>query len=187
MALTFFQKIKLAIRGWSRRSEESSARKKEEFLAREGSWGQRPAPPASPPPTAAPRAPAHDAIDREGLQVAFLDDSGQFEHYLDVESGDVLDVRIGQGSALDQRSGKFRRIPRRSLESEAADRAVFLDSLEEEADRRALAESVPDARAFRKKLGENRLLEKRWYNFKNDRASEAIEEWLEVEKLVARS
>lgn len=184
MALTFFQKMKLAFRGWSRRSEETSARKKEEFLAREGSWGQRPAPPAPPPRVAPPvRAPAEDAIDREGLQVAFLDDSGQFEHYLDVESGEVLDVRIGQGSALDQRSGKFRRIPRRSLESEAADRAVFVDALEEEADRLSLAESVADARAFRAKLGENRLLEKRWYNFKNDRASEAIEEWLAVEKL----
>jgi len=182
VAMTFFQKIKLAIRGWRRRSDEASARKREEFLAREGSWGQRPAPAVVPP--GAPRSkPTEDAIDREGLQVAFLDDSGQFEHYLDVESGEVLDVRIGQASALDQRSGKFRRIPRRSLESEAADREVFVNSLEEESDRRALAGSVPDPRSFRTKLGENRLLEKRWYNFKNDRASEAIEEWLVAEKL----
>ena len=174
MAITLFQKIKLAIRGWSRRSEESSARKKAEFLQRETSWAKPSAPAASPVSTE--RA-EKSKIDRDGLQVAFLDDSGHFEHYLDTETGDVIDHRIGETLPFDA-APRYRRVPRRSPESEAADRVVFLTALESDADRELLASSVHDARLFRAQLGKNRLLEKRWYNFKNDQANDVIEAWL---------
>src|SRR2546428_8845991 len=81
---TFMQKIRLAIRGWNRRREE----KEREFLAK-NLWS------GAPPPSPVHRQPGAPVlhIDLEGLTVAYLDDSGQIQHYLDVETGDVIDTR----------------------------------------------------------------------------------------------
>ena len=76
MALTFFQKLQVAFRVWSRRRADDAKRKDEEFLTRNISWGsggQAPSPVT--PRTGQAGAPVLQ-IDLEGLQVAYLDDSG---------------------------------------------------------------------------------------------------------------
>src|SRR5215217_6719816 len=66
MAISFFQKLRLMLRGRARRREERD----QEFLRRNVAWAA--------PPVAPKHAPVQQktVIDREGLQVAFLDDSG---------------------------------------------------------------------------------------------------------------
>jgi hypothetical protein len=157
---TLMQKIRLAIRGWSRRREEAE----KEFLAK-NVWG-----PASAGPEAGRLKPAATQTpnDTEGLTVAYLDESGRIDYYLDTESGEVVDVRDGTALA----PPRYRRVPARSEQSEADDRRAFAESHE------ALAQSLGSAEEFRRTLSGDRALERAWYNFKNDRAIAAIEEWL---------
>jgi hypothetical protein len=103
-------------------------------------------------------------IDMEGLVVAYLDDSGQFQHYLDIQTGEVIDTR----EVLED--VRYRRVPPR----EADERSAFLAVLEDSGARARLAA----AQNFRSELARDRGLERAWYNFKNDRAIAAIEEWL---------
>lgn len=158
---TLMQKIRLAIRGWSRRREEAE----KEFLAK-NVWG-----PASAGPEAGRLKPASTqkpAVDTEGLAVAYLDDSGRIAYYLDTETGDVVDVR--DGTALS--APRYRRVPARSEQTDAEDRRAFAESHE------TLAQSLGSAEEFRRALSGDRAVERAWYNFKNDRAIAAIEEWL---------
>ena len=161
---TFLQKLKLAFRGWQRRREESQR----EFLARNTGWSSSAAKPA-----AVATAAQGSAIDLEGLQVAFLDESGQIVYYLDTETGDVVDVRDGQVMP----NPRYRRVPRRNQASEAEDRRAFVATLEVTSTRNALS-ACADGAQFRSVLAGDRALERAWYNFKNDRATKAIEEWL---------
>lgn len=160
---TFLQKLKLAFRGWERRREESQR----EFLARNTGWG------AAPGKTAAAATTQGSAIDLEGLQVAFLDESGQIVYYLDTESGEVIDVRDGRVLP----NPRYRRVPRRNDASEAEDRRCFVATLEGSSTRDALAACTEGAQ-FRTVLAGDRALERAWYNFKNDRATAAVEVWL---------
>lgn len=156
---TLFQKIRLALRGWSRRREEAQRA----FVEKSTGW--------APPVHTAPSLPlgmTKGAIDMEGLCVAFLDDSGRIDYYLDTESGDVVDVR--DGGAMEP--PRYRRVPTRSEQSEAADRRAFAMK------HQTLLSSVGSAESFRSALGKDRALERAWYNFKNDRAIAAIEKWL---------
>jgi len=155
------QKIRLAIRGWNRRREE----KQQEFL-KQNMWGVAPPPPAAPA-----RAPALH-VDIEGLTVAYLDDSGQFQHYLDLETGEVIDTRELLTGA------RYRRVPAHT--SDADERRAFLATLDDSGARARLAA----AQNFRGELARDRALERAWYNFRNDRAIAAIEQWLrEIELL----
>ncbi len=156
---TFFQKIKLAIRGWNRRREEAN----QAFVAKSAVW----APPAQPGPSLTLGV-TGAAIDMEGLTVAFLDDSGRIAYYLDTESGEVLDIR--DGSTLE--APRYRRVPARSEQSGASDRRAFAMK------HQALLSSVGSAEAFRQAVSKDRALERAWYNFKSDRALAAIEAWL---------
>jgi hypothetical protein len=160
---TFLQKLKLAFRGWARRREESQR----EFLARNTGWAA-PAGKRSESVTS-----KGSAIDLEGLQVAYLDESGQIVYYLDTESGDVVDVRDGRVMP----NPRYRRVPRRNDASEAEDRRAFVAALDGSSMREALA-ACPDGAQFRGVLARDRALERGWYNFKNDRATAAIEAWL---------
>jgi hypothetical protein len=160
------QKIRLGIRGWQRRREESE----KEFLTRDASWGAA-APVAAPTP-AKTRA---FAIDMEGLTVAYLDDSGQLAHFLDTSDGEIVDVRITD--AVTYGEPRFRRIPSRNASADADDRRAFIASLDASPARNALARSG-DADSFRRALSADRTLERAWYNFRNDRAIAAIEAWL---------
>jgi hypothetical protein len=165
---TLMQKIRLALRGWSRRREEAQ----KEFLARNL---PRPATPAT-----APARPAHSTsdIDIDGLTVAYLDDSGHFAHYLDMENGDIVDVGRDETRA----APRFRRIPQRTAQSESEDRRAFVEKLEPSRGRDELARAIGVPEAFRKALASDRALERAWYNFKNDRAIAAIQSWLAENK-----
>lgn len=155
---TLLQKIRLAIRGWNRRREE----KQQEFLAK-NQWSPGLSRVAEPAKAGAPPV-LH--IDIEGLVVAYLDDSGQFLHYLDVESGDVIDTRQAMTGP------RYHRVPSRP--SEADDRREFIAMLDDSGARARLAA----AQNFRSELAGDRALERAWYNFRNDRAIAAVEMWL---------
>jgi hypothetical protein len=171
MATSLMQKLRLAWRGWQRRREESQ----QEFVARNAGWS---AAPAAPAPVSKIVEVTTTAIDRDGLQCAYLDESGQIAYYLDIESGEVIDVRDG---ALFS-PPRYRRVPTRTVTTEEADRRAFVEQLEAGDRREELARRVDAAEAFRRVLAQDRALEKSWYNFKNDRANAAIDEWLGKQK-----
>lgn len=169
---TLMQKLRLALRGWSRRRDEA----KKEFVARNASWGTPQAPASAAVPTSARPT---TTIDIDGLTVAYLDDSGHFAHFLDTDTGDVLDTATNASLA----PPRYRRIPRRTAESESQDRRAFVDGLQPSRGRDELARAIGVPEAFRKALSNDRALERAWYNFKNDRAIAAIESWLRGERL----
>jgi len=167
---TLMQKLRLAFRGWSRRREEANA----EFVQRNASWSRSAA------TTAAAEQPKTSyAIDIEGLTVAYLDDSGRIAHWLDTESGDIVEFRTDEAASYAHvRNPRYRRIPSRSAQSNDADRRAFIESLAPSRTRDDLSRAVGVPEAFRKALASDRTLERGWYNFKNDRAIEAIDRWL---------
>jgi hypothetical protein len=169
------QKLRLAWRGWQRRREESQ----QEFVARNAGWAAATPPPA---PVARPADTATTSIDRDGLQCAYLDESGQIAYYLDIESGEVVDVRDGAALA----APRYLRVPTRTVTTEDADRRAFVEQLEAGDRREELSRRVDAPEAFRRVLSQDRALEKSWYNFKNDRANAAIDEWLQKQKRRAR-
>jgi len=167
MATSLMQKLRLAWRGWQRRREESQ----QEFVARNAGWS---APTPAAPQQARSSIPNTTTIDRDGLQCAYLDESGQIAYYLDVESGEVIDVRDATSLA----PPRYRRVPTRTATSEQNDRRAFVEQLDAGERRDELARRVDAPEAFRRVLSQDRALEKAWYNFKNDRANAAIDEWL---------
>ncbi len=161
-----FDRLRDSFESWGKRREE---REREFFDANTG-WA-RPAQPV-PAKSVAPRV----AIDREGLQAAFLDQSGRIAYYLDLETGEVVDHR--ESSALP--APRYRRIPARASGADAADRRAFVDSLEPSPRRDRLA-AARDPVEFRRGLSEDRNEERAWYIFRNDRATAAVEKWLKGE------
>jgi len=157
------QKLRLALRGWNRRRDEAN----KEFLAKNAAW-------ARPEPAPAQSSRGTTAVDIDGLTVAYLDDSGHFAHYLDTDTGDVIDAAVNQTFA----PPRYRRIPQRTAESESADRRAFVDNLQPSRGRDELARAIGVPEAFRKALSNDRALERAWYSFKNDRAIAAIQKWL---------
>jgi hypothetical protein len=118
-------------------------------------------------------------LDLDGLQVAYL--GVALAHYLDVETGDILDVPLDApppGGAP-----RFRRVPTRTTESELEDRRLFVERMDFSVMRDQLTQAVDDHQAFRRILSADRKLERSFFNFKNDRATEAIEAWLRDEGL----
>ena len=162
---TLMQKIRLVIRGWNRRRQESE----KEFLARNANWSGGQAP--SPVRTNQPETPTLQ-LDIEGLTVAYLDDSGRITYYLDVQTGDVVDVR--DNAQLD--SKRYRRVPSRTSASDVDDRRAFISDLEDSGARARLNSAAPET--FRDALAADRGVERAWYNFRNDRAIAAIQRWL---------
>lgn len=161
VAISFMQKIRLVLRGWSRRREE----KDQEFLRRNASWGTGQA--TSP----AQRAVAKRSVDMDGLQAAYLDGSGQIAYYLDVETGEVVEKR--DGSPMEP--NRFKRVP--SGGGDVPERRAFIETLAPSHVRDLLMKSV-NSPTFRSVLANDRTLERAWYNFRNARATAAIEEWL---------
>ena len=169
MAVSFFQKIRLAFRGWSRRREQQE----QEFLRKNTGWAPQPSAPVTPVPVAAaPKTTPLRAIDLDGLQAAYLDASGVIAYYLDADSGEVVENR--DGSTLD--AARFKRVPMRKSEDD--DRRAFIETVESQPIRLALMKSVASP-TFRSVLASDRATERAWYNFRNSRASAAIEQWLE--------
>ncbi len=119
-------------------------------------------------------------IDYDGLQVAFL--GSALAHYLDLQTGEIIDLSFDAPAPDLQR---YRRIPTRTAESESEDRRVFVGNLPpSSATRERLTRAIDDAMQFRGALSEDRAIEKRWFSFKNDRATAAVEVWLRDQGLV---
>lgn len=160
MAISLGQRLRLWWRGSQRRREEREA----EFLTRNASWAPTPAAPAALESRQLPSAGSQPG-DIAGLQAAYLDRSGVILYYLDTESGEVVESR----EALTDR--RYARVP---TQSEEEDQRAFLRTL-----------SLPQrarfqkANSFRAAVAEDRTLERAWYNFKNDRATAAVEAWLD--------
>jgi hypothetical protein len=152
---TFIQKIRLVLRGWSRRREERDR----EFLAKNAGWT-----PAVASAAGARPASTQTQVDMDGLTVACLDSSGQLAHYLDIQTGDVIDTREAMTG------DRYRRVP---SQSESADRVAFLATVDDSGARARLKSGD-----FRNELARDRKLERAWYNFRNDRAIAAMEQWL---------
>lgn len=159
MAVSLMQRIRLWWRGSQRRREE----KDREFLAK-NAW--------QPDVGRASARAAEDGlkpvlrseIDLEGLQAAYLDRSGVILYYLDKETGEVLESREELADS------RYARVPTQSDED---DQRAFIRTLT--LPQRARFQKVE---SFRAAVAEDRALEKAWYNFKNDRANAAIDEWL---------
>src|SRR5687768_6378385 len=163
MALTWFQRLQVAFRGWSRRRAERD----EEFLKKNTGWGaqqnagaqnvgKQNVGPASAgphknigPAEAGPTLAGPRKIDLEGLQVAYLDDSAQIAYYLDTVSGDVIEARDAPTRAEVERSGRFKRVPARSDESDATDRKAFVETIENPRLKQTLSMTI-DAQDFRR-------------------------------------
>ncbi|HEX7709281.1 MAG TPA: hypothetical protein VF701_22695 [Thermoanaerobaculia bacterium] len=117
--------------------------------------------------------------DLEGLQVAYL--GVALAHYLDLETGDIVDLPLDDPPPGEP--ARYRRVPTRTAESEAEDRRLFVEKLELSLVREHLARVIDDPSAFRMVLAEDRRIERSFFNFKNDQASRAIEQWLQDEGL----
>ncbi|HEX2123927.1 MAG TPA: hypothetical protein VHL59_20040 [Thermoanaerobaculia bacterium] len=118
-------------------------------------------------------------LDLDGLQVAYL--GVALAHYLDLETGDILDLPLDAEPPGD--ASRFLRIPTRTPESEAEDRQLFVEKVAPSPFRERLAGAVGDTTAFRRVLSEDRMVEKAFFNFKNERATRAIAEWVRAEGL----
>lgn len=118
-------------------------------------------------------------LDLDGLQVAYL--GVALAHYLDLETGDILDIPLDADAPGD--ASRFRRIPTRTPESEVEDRELFVASMPACEMRDELARVVDDHGEFRRVLLNDRKTERGFFNFKNDRATKAIEAWLREQQL----
>jgi len=181
MAISWIQKIRLGLRGWSRRQEEQRVARDRDFMTRNAGWATENTATAALQPAAA-RAVTAGNFDLEGLQIAFLDDSGQMEHYLDLQSGDVVEFRISDAAVqAASRDPHLKRIPRRSADSDRRDCATFIERIEDLDLRATLVEALESEEplaSFRSAVAASRAAERAWYNFKNERAYEVIEQWV---------
>ena len=113
-------------------------------------------------------------LDLEGLQVAYLDDSGQIAYYLDTTTGDVVEVRDG----TTPEATRFKRVPARTDRSDENERRAFAASLESSPAKDMLAGAAASPPDFRRLVASDRRTERAWYNFRNEQATRAIESWL---------
>lgn len=181
MALTFFQKLRVVFRGWARRREEDAKRRDAEFLKRNAAWGtpgggQAPSP-VSPPPGQTRALVLQLDIDREGLQVAYLDDSGVIAYFFDVQTGDVVEIRGETRPDVSGNPARYTRVPQRGADADADDRKAFVETLEPSPISESLRSNI-NTSDFRKILAGDRGVERAWYNLRNQRATSAIESWI---------
>ena len=118
-------------------------------------------------------------LDLAGLQVAYL--GVALAHYLDLETGDIIDLPLDADAPGDE--SRYLRIPTRTPESETEDRRLFVEKMEFSSLRNRLAQLVDDPHGFRAAISEDLRAQRQFFNFKNDRATRAIEEWVAAEGL----
>ena len=116
-------------------------------------------------------------LDLDGLQVAYL--GVALAHYLDLETGEILDLPLDADPPGN--ASRFRRIPTRTPESEEEDRRLFVEMLETSPMRNQLCKLIDDPNGFRAAIAEDLRVQRAFFNFKNDQATRAIEEWLRSE------
>ncbi len=123
-------------------------------------------------------------IDWEGLVVGFESRSSLITHFLDRESGDVVQVveaRDPSRHAELSASPRHLALPKDRGERGVGEMQLFLGEVEDEKVREALktALSAPDpADAYRTLLMEYPREEAKYFQFKERRARERAEEWL---------
>ncbi|HSP33987.1 MAG TPA: hypothetical protein VLU46_06730, partial [Thermoanaerobaculia bacterium] len=96
----FFDRIRSGLEAWGKRREV----RERDFVAANAGWAR---PARSSPMTIAGASGVE--IDREGLQAAFLDQSGRIAYYLDIETGEVAE-HSAPGALTPPR---YRRLPAR--------------------------------------------------------------------------
>jgi len=119
-------------------------------------------------------------LDRDGLQVAYL--GVALAHYLDLETGDIIDIPLDASPPGEE--SRFLRIPTRTPESEGEDRRLFVEKMELSVMKDRLARLVDDPHGFRGAISEDLRVQRQFFNFKNDQATRAIDEWIAQEGLV---
>lgn len=122
-------------------------------------------------------------LDWEGLVVAFESRSRQITHFLDRETGDVVQVlvRDAERHAAMAADPRYTALPRDSGERSRGDLEDFAASCEEAECRRELSAALADAdpaTAYRSALIRHPKEEARFFQFKQRRARERAEEWL---------
>jgi hypothetical protein len=124
-------------------------------------------------------------IDWEGLVVGFESRSQQITHFLDRESGDVVQVVEGREPALHAElaaSPRYVALPRDRGERGLGEMELFLAEVEDAKARAALRAALSEenpAGAYRALLMEHPREEAKFFQFKERRARERAEEWLE--------
>jgi hypothetical protein len=116
-------------------------------------------------------------LDLDGLQVAYL--GVALAHYLDLETGDIVDLPLNAEPPGD--ASQFLRIPTRTPESEAEDRRLFVEKMDRSPMRDQLTALVEDGNAFRAVLSEDLLVQRKFFNFKNEQATRAVRAGLDQE------
>jgi len=97
---------------------------------------------------------ATQQVDRDGILSAYLDQSGRTSYYLDLATGEVIESPSSN-------------LPRIPTMNEEEDRAAFI-----------AANNLRITTTFRETIARDRTLERAWYNFKTQRANDAIDAWL---------
>ncbi|HET7452194.1 MAG TPA: UPF0158 family protein [Thermoanaerobaculia bacterium] len=123
-------------------------------------------------------------LDWEGLVVGFESRSQQITHFLDRETGDVIQVvetREPERHAELAGSARYVALPRDRGERGIGEMELFVGEVEEPAARAELAAALRDeepAEAYRAVLLRHPREEARFFQFKQRRARERAEEWL---------
>lgn len=127
-------------------------------------------------------------IDWEGLIVGFESRSHQITHFFDRETGDVEQVlaRDEERHAEISADPRYVALPRDRGERSVGDLEEFLRRCEDEACRRELSEALRgagSAATYRETLVRYPKEEARFFQFKEHRALERAEAWLEEMKI----
>lgn len=123
-------------------------------------------------------------LDWEGLVVGFESRSPQITHFLDRETGDVVQVVEAREPARHAElsaSPRYLALPRDRGERGVGEMELFLAEVEDEKAREALRRAlsaVDPADAYRAALLAHPREEARFFQFKQRRARERAEEWL---------
>jgi hypothetical protein len=123
-------------------------------------------------------------LDWEGLVVGFESRSQQITHFLDRETGDVVQVvetREPERHAELSGSPRYLALPRDRGERGAGEMELFLAEVEDEKARGDLRRALgaeDAAAAYREALRAHPREEARFFQFKERRARERAEEWL---------
>jgi len=124
-------------------------------------------------------------IDWEGLVVGFESRSQQITHFFDRESGDVVQVVESREPAVHAQlsaSSRYAALPRDRGERGLGEMELFLAEVQDEKARAGLRASLAQeepADAYRAFLMEHPREEAKFFQFKERRARERAEEWLE--------
>ncbi|HET9793155.1 MAG TPA: UPF0158 family protein [Thermoanaerobaculia bacterium] len=123
-------------------------------------------------------------LDWEGLVVGFESRSAQITHFLDRETGDVVQVVEARDPARHAElssSPRYLALPRDRGERGVGEMELFLEEIEDEKAREELRRALSAVRpadAYRSALLGYPREEARFFQFKQRRARERAEEWL---------